>query len=329
MKNSVLDLWHDLREKRLWPIAALLAIALVAVPVLLLKSTPESAKPPVAAGGSGASLPIVSLDGSGIAGSSKLGSFNSKDPFRSLAERPSTPGSAEVGVTPDAGAGAEAGLGSDPGLDSGTGSTAAGGGSAAGGSGSGGGGGSGSGSSREPSSGSGGSGSGGSGSGGTPSPPVPSPADPKFYEYAAEVDFGRIGNERRYRDVRALDSLPRKGNPVVVYLGQTRENESAFLVNQAIGQRGEGNCVPNKIDCSIVYLRPKRDQDDHYFGPPPREYHLKLIAVRRKLDSRDPSARSSATSSESRTRTSGKRSKQTVRRTRFDFRIPMIAGRRR
>jgi hypothetical protein len=267
---------------------------------------------------------LVASDQTGIAGSSKLGSFNSKDPFRSLAERPSTPGSAEVGVTPDAGAGAEAGLGSDPGLDSGTGSTAAGGGSAAGGSGSGGGGGSGSGSSREPS-----SGSGGSGSGGTPSPPVPSPADPKFYEYAAEVDFGRIGNERRYRDVRALDSLPRKGNPVVVYLGQTRENESAFLVNQAIGQRGEGNCVPNKIDCSIVYLRPKRDQDDHYFGPPPREYHLKLIAVRRKLDSRDPSARSSATSSESRTRTSGKRSKQTVRRTRFDFRIPMIAGRRR
>lgn len=119
---------------------------------------------------------------------------------------------------------------------------------------------------------------------------------------------------------------------MVVYLGQTREDESAFLVNQAIGQRGEGNCVPNKIDCSIVYLRPKRDQDDHFFltGPPDDfTYHLRLIGVRRRLDSRDPSARSSAKSSESRTRTAGKRSKRTVRRTRFDFRIPMISGQRR
>ncbi len=327
MRDLVSNAWHDLRENRLWPLALILALALVAVPVVLLKGAPKQAPPPVAATGKGPTVPLVAGDQTGIAGSSKLGSFNSKDPFRSLAERPRTPGSGEVGVTPDASAGAEAGLGSDLGPDSETGSTAAGGGPASGESGSGGGGsaspsgggGSGSGSSREPSSGSGGSGSGG----------TPSPADPKFYEYAAEVDFGRIGNERRYRDVRALDSLPSERNPVVVYLGQTRENESAFLVNQAIGQRGEGNCVPNKIDCSIVYLRPRRDQDDHYFGPPPREYHLKLIAVRRKLDGRDPSARSSATSSESRTPTSGKRSKQTARRTRFDFRIPMIAGRRR
>ena len=161
---------------------------------------------------------------------------------------------------------------------------------------------------------------------------MPTPGDAKYYEYAAEVDFGRIGNERRYRDVRALDSLPRESNPVVVYLGQTRENESAFLVNQAVGQNGEGTCLPNKIDCSIVYLRPQRDQDDHYFltGPPNDfTYHLRLIAVRRKVDSRDPSARSTAKSSERRTRTAGKRSKRTVRRTRFDFRIPMIAGRRR
>ena len=32
MKMFFLDLWHDLREKRLWPVAALLLLALVAVP---------------------------------------------------------------------------------------------------------------------------------------------------------------------------------------------------------------------------------------------------------------------------------------------------------
>ena len=35
MKIFLLDLWHDLRAKRLWPVAAVLAVALVAVPVVL------------------------------------------------------------------------------------------------------------------------------------------------------------------------------------------------------------------------------------------------------------------------------------------------------
>jgi len=116
------------------------------------------------------------------------------------------------------------------------------------------------------------------------------------------VEFGRIGNEERYRDVRALDALPSERNPVVVYLGQTRSNESAFLVNQAIDQGGEGNCMPNGSSCNIVYLRATQSPNDHYFltGPPndckPKNcYHLKLIAVRRKLDTRDASAGSRTT----------------------------------
>ena len=41
MKIFLLDLWHDLKEKRLWPVAVVLLAALVAVPVLLAK--PSSA----------------------------------------------------------------------------------------------------------------------------------------------------------------------------------------------------------------------------------------------------------------------------------------------
>ena len=37
MKIFLLDLWHDLKEKRLWPVAVVLLAALVAVPVLLAK----------------------------------------------------------------------------------------------------------------------------------------------------------------------------------------------------------------------------------------------------------------------------------------------------
>jgi len=149
------------------------------------------------------------------------------------------------------------------------------------------------------------------------------------------VEFGRIGNEERYRDVRALDALPSERNPVVVYLGQTRSNESAFLVNPAIDQGGEGNCMPNGSSCNIVYLRSTQSQNDHYFltGPPndckPKNcYHLKLIAVRRKLTpamprrARGPRARRPAPGSR-------RGVDAQVRRTAFDFRIPLIAGRRR
>ena len=37
MKIFLLDLWHDLREKRLAPVAVVLMLGLVAVPVLLAK----------------------------------------------------------------------------------------------------------------------------------------------------------------------------------------------------------------------------------------------------------------------------------------------------
>ena len=46
MKAFALDLWHDLREKRLWPVAVLLLAALVAVPVLLAKPADDPGPPP-------------------------------------------------------------------------------------------------------------------------------------------------------------------------------------------------------------------------------------------------------------------------------------------
>jgi len=99
MRDHAHNVWQDLREKRLWPVALLLAVALVAVPVLLLKGTPEQAPPPVASAGKGPAIPLVASDQTSIAGSSELGSFDSKDPFRSLAPMPRVPGAAGAGTT--------------------------------------------------------------------------------------------------------------------------------------------------------------------------------------------------------------------------------------
>ena len=43
MNDFLNDLWNDLREKRLWPVAALLLVGLIAVPVVLSKPTEEPA----------------------------------------------------------------------------------------------------------------------------------------------------------------------------------------------------------------------------------------------------------------------------------------------
>jgi len=53
MKIFLLDLWQDLKEKRLWPVAVVLLVALVAVPVLLAKpsSTPSAPAPTATAAG--------------------------------------------------------------------------------------------------------------------------------------------------------------------------------------------------------------------------------------------------------------------------------------
>ena len=48
MTTFLSDLWADLREKRLWPVALLLLVALVAVPVVLAKPGAEPAPPPPA-----------------------------------------------------------------------------------------------------------------------------------------------------------------------------------------------------------------------------------------------------------------------------------------
>ena len=46
MKIFMLDLWSDLREKRLWLVAVVLLLGLVAVPVILAKPAEEPSAPP-------------------------------------------------------------------------------------------------------------------------------------------------------------------------------------------------------------------------------------------------------------------------------------------
>ncbi|HEX8051982.1 MAG TPA: hypothetical protein VF517_03255, partial [Thermoleophilaceae bacterium] len=88
MTTFLLDIWHDLREKRLWPVAVALLAAIVAIPAVLIKpaETPQvDAAPPSA---TTAALPTVASDPSIVDGSN-LDAFDIKDPFSSAADRTS------------------------------------------------------------------------------------------------------------------------------------------------------------------------------------------------------------------------------------------------
>ena len=88
MKIFLLDLWQDLQAKRLWPVAAVLVLALIAVPVVLSKSSEAPPPAPVQAVRKAPdpkdlkALASVKLDETALDRGSSLDTFDPSDPFR-------------------------------------------------------------------------------------------------------------------------------------------------------------------------------------------------------------------------------------------------------
>jgi hypothetical protein len=230
MTTFLLDIWHDLREKRLWPVAAALVAATLAVPVVVMKPADTSAPPAPPADAQPVSLPAVSPD-QGIVDSSDLGTFDIKDPFGSQADR-------TAGSTPDGGSGA-GGSSSDGGGSTGGGDPATGvsgpGGSAGGGGGSGG-------------------GSGGDGSGG----------GTRWFTYTVDLRFGPRDDFNAYKGVEQLALLPDDQNPIVSFMGMRDDAKTAvfFIVDPAFEADGEGDCQPTPEDCRFIYMGIDDDRDE-------------------------------------------------------------------
>lgn len=235
MNKLVLELWHDLRAKRLWPVALLLVVALVAVPTVLKKKSdnPAPATPAAAAPGSAdnSSKAIVVADNAPE--TSTLGVFNKKDPFKPdkavlAAARPKTAtgGSGSSSSTPSSG-------------------------------------GSGGGSSSNSTSQPGGSIGGGNSGGTTPAPQPTKPQAPQGpFAYTVDVRFGKRGDTRVHHNLQKLDILPNENNPLLVFMGVNAEgNEAVFLTDTSLKAAGEGKCKPSADTCSFLYL--KLDKNDN------------------------------------------------------------------
>jgi hypothetical protein len=222
----------DLVEKRLWPVAAVLLVALVGIPVLLSNPADERPAPvstavtPAVAGGDALSAfqPAVSAEGKKSSEIRKeLKGFESKDPFKPQnlggGGSSGTAGSVEV-----QGGDATAGGGSiDPSIADAPPLGTSGGGAVGGDS--------------------------TTDTSGTTTEP-----QTFFYTYAADVRFGKEGNLDR-KTLSQFRSLPSSQNPVVVFMGVREDGETAiFLLSSAASSTGEGNCEPDDT-CTFLYMK--------------------------------------------------------------------------
>jgi len=242
----------DLVDKRLWPVAALLVAALVAVPVVLGRSgddaTTTAALPATGAGTSTNENASVTLETT--PDDTRHDGGQLRDPFHApkVTVKKVTDASSTTAIATDAtsAVAAPAATGSTPtatvtgGTSDATTTT-----------------------SSSPSSGS----TGASGSDTTETTPKPKTttttgvAEDAKDTYHVSVRFGRDGGKlTTTRDVARLSPLPSATDPFFVYLGvlettaTKKEKRAVFVVTSDATPNGEGACHPTKNDCESVEL---------------------------------------------------------------------------
>jgi hypothetical protein len=274
MKNLnadfLLDIWADLKAKRLAPVAIGLIAAVVAMPALLLKGddAPSAGPLPIVAApsssGDGAEVELAEE----LADGSKLDSYKAHDPFSGVGR--------SAGTT-DAGA---SGTAVAPGDDTTSDSllNALGGGAPP----------ASSAPSSPPSFGGSGTPPGLSTGGDSPTTTVERP-DSK-YTYELDVKFGRPGREKRYRHLSRMSFLPSAKVPALLFMGVPVDAKSAiFFVHPSLSHQGEGECIPSEANCNFIQLAIGRDE---FLAVNDYEFRLRLLGVHRvKLDPDAGSAR--------------------------------------
>ena len=271
MTTFLVDLWHDLREKRLWPVAVGLLAAIVAVPAILFKPASEATPPTVTAPkvGGASTLPVVTVDAGPTVGS-RLEAFNEKNPFKPMRDlaKASTAGPPQ---TPSSG-------GSSGGSSSGGGSGGT-----------------------NPSSG-GGSSSGGGGSTGDSTPSGGTPdTNPtvSWFHYVADFSFGEPGSPKKYKKAATFTLLPDEANPSITYMGVADDHKSAvfFISDPAFEAAGEGDCNAKGAECRFVTLKLGETANEETFTAIDGSvsYDLKLLAIKREDVATDKSGNPTAT----------------------------------
>ena len=257
----------DLVERRLWPVAVVLVIALVALPVVVLGGAEETA-PVTTVPGAQAEAGEASAVTLATDGDNPRAEGSQRDPFTQPAAKkavPATGGDASTaGGAPAAGS-----TGS-------TGSTGSGSAGPTGGS--------------SPDLGLGdigvvpidGSNGGSTGSGSTGSG---SPSTDDRDSWHVDLRFGKNGSLQSKSDVPRLSPLPSTQDPFFVFLGVAADGKTAmFLVSSDAVATGDGRCLPSPENCDRVEME-AGDTEFFDVATPDgsvTQYQLDLVRVSRK-----------------------------------------------
>ncbi len=234
----------DLREKRLWPVAAALLVALVAIPVLLSTSSspaPVPATPAVL--GAAVTAPSSGVPAVSLSTSAQVTRLTGKarDPFTPQAVPASTPAPPSATSTSPT-AGGPAGSTGTAGFTGSTGST---------------------GSTSSIGSTTSTASTGSLGAGGAaseivpttpPKPPVNGLSPTQSYRVAVSIT-NAAGGFNRIDPVVRLSLIPGQQQPLLVELGVLKGGKHVlFAVEPGTALSGPGTCTPGPLDCEILSL---------------------------------------------------------------------------
>ena len=257
--DFLLDIWADLKAKRLAPVAIGLVVMVVAMPALLMKGeeTPTAGPLPIVPQPA-ADTAEVELAEELAEGGSKLDSYKARNPFDGLV-KPSdddaagtsgtaiAPGdlddAAKGGGLPTIGSGGgssplpDLGGGSDPGTPGGLDTSG----------------------------------------GGNPTTIVKRPGTK--YTYQLDVKFGRPGDEKRYPHLSRMSFLPSPKVPALLFMGVPQDAKSAlFFVHPTLSHQGEGYCIPSPTNCNFLKLEIGAV---HFLAVNDREFQIRLLDIDR------------------------------------------------
>jgi hypothetical protein len=250
--SAVTNLWSQLVQRRLWPVAILLIAALVGVPLALSKQPAAAPEAP---------LPVAKSDGKNeLANTPVVAAVNPGDPAKrrrvlGTAKNPFAVAKPAQATTPT----------TQPNTD-GTGTSAT----------------------PNPA-GSTPSGTGGgvttpTPGGGTPLPTTP-PKKPKVYAlYELTVRFGdSSASPLPKHALKRLQPLPSAEDPLLIYMGVLKDGKTAvFLVDSGVEPTGDGECKPAPAQCETIQLRAGETEffdvkDDT--GAVVGQYELDLVTI--------------------------------------------------
>jgi hypothetical protein len=254
--SAITNVWRQLVQRRLWPVAILLIAALAAVPLALAQEPdPAVPAPAVAAADSTESAlavqPIVTQATAADRGRRRKVLGARKNPF-------GLPQTEEAGsaAAPNSDGATTA---QDPVIPTPGGTS--------------------------PSPSSGGSPSPSTGGSVTPpaSDPTPEPAPKTYAMHELTVRFGDAATGTERKSLKRLQPLPSAEEPVLIYLGVLKDGKTAvFLVDHGVSAIGDGDCRPTPAECETMRLKAGEteflDVTDET-GAVTAQYQLDLIKI--------------------------------------------------